>query len=641
MRVAFGCGLALMGFLATGVEAQVPSREARVTLNVAERDMSSIVQFLRERSGANIEIIDTEEHDISAAVITSLQLTDVHWRTALDIAAEKLGCVIAERQGGVLVVTKPPPITLEAKNEQITEVLDTIAKAGGANVVIASEVVGTISVRFKGVPWRDALDVVAKTRGYTVVEERGGVLRVVDPIVLQDQLVTESYKLRYLRPRGNYVPVINSEFVDGKSEPPQGSPTEHFTVLNALRKALSQAGELDYIERQNVVILRDTQQVHEMVKNILAALDIEPLQVFCDVKFVSSLNQDILNLGVDYGGEGAKVSFNGGQVPITFPFDPGNGGFEDYIIASPDGVGPHVGTGDPAVLTGNAGNTLIPDTIFGALSFTQFAGTLRMLQHDLTAEVIQAPKIVALDGHEATIFVGETIRYAEAKSEQGQAGGLQLSIVEAQSSPVEVGFQLLIKPNIIPGTQRIEMEVIPKETSLSGTGDSALAPAGFEVFTIGAAGLQGSIALPRTRSSTMVTTMMLDSGQTAVIGGLSTDSDVETVSRVPGLSRIPLLGELFKYRTHNVDRRSLMIFITPSIVHSSEDHEYVLQHELARRRKRLAKEIDALVEAGQGDREPFQPVDQAPAVMPAPETEAPSEPPPAPSEQGVPEHSAP
>jgi type II secretory pathway component GspD/PulD (secretin) len=217
------------------------------------------------------------------------------------------------------------------------------------------------------------------------------------------------------------------------------------------------------------------------------------------------------------------------------------------------------------------------------------------LQRDTKTEVSQAPKIIALDGNEATIFVGETIRYAEAKSEQGQAGGLQLSVSEASGSPVEVGFQLLIRPNIVPGTQKIVMEVIPKETSLSGTGTSALAPPGFDVFTIGASGLEGSIALPRTRSSTIVTTMMLETGQTAVIGGLSTDQDTESNSSVPGLSKIPLLGELFKYHTKSRDRRSLMVFITPSIVHSSEDTELIFQNELRRRQALLKGEVENLL----------------------------------------------
>lgn len=588
-----GCwiGLSMLGLLLPCAQAQVPSREARVTLNVAERELEAVVDFLRERSGANIVIMDPDKKGLAAEKV-SLQLSAVHWRVALELAAEKVGATVEERPDGILMVLVPPPVSYIAKDEDISLVIDFIAMQSGANIVVGEDVRGTISVRLNGVPWREALDVVAKTRGYVVVEERGGVLRVVDPLRLQDQLVTSSYQLRYLRPRGQIVPRIQSEFIQGQLTPPTGKINEHFTVLQALQKALSNAGQLDYVETQNVVIVRDTQQVHEEIRGILARLDIEPAQVFVDVKFVSTGNSDLLDLGVDYGDAGPTISMTGGQIPITFPFDQGRGGWDDWIIASPNGEGPFV---DPLL---NGGATFVPDTIFGALSFTQVQATLRMLERDITTQVFQAPKIIALDGYPATIFVGETIRYAEAKSEQGQAGGLQLSLQEADSSPVEIGFQLLIKPHVIPGAGKVIMDVIPKETSLSGTGTSSVAPPGFDVFTIGAAGLEGSIALPRTRSSTIVTTMMLENGQTAVIGGLTTESDTKVVSRVPGLSRIPLLGELFKHRTKNRDRRSLLVFITPTIVHGSQDTELLLQQELRRRRMRIADEIDNLVGGG-------------------------------------------
>lgn len=610
--LCFTAGLMLFGLTAESALAQVPSQEARVTLNVAERPLELIVDFLRERSGANIEIIDgTDAEDvISTAVVDSLQLAEVHWKVALEIAAEKVGAVVEQRPGGVWIVTKPPRVYYDAKDQEIADVIDLIARQVEANVVIAPEVTGTVSVRFNGVPWREALEVLAKTRGFTVVEEKGGVLRVVDPIVLQDQLVTRSYQLRYLRPDGDYTPIIKSEFIrsqagTGRSATTQGQvqgdAMKTFSVLRALSKALSQAGQMDYIERRNVVIVRDTQQVHEMISEILDTLDVEPTQVFCDVKFVSTLNSDMLNLGIDYGDSGPQITFSGGQIPITFPFDPGDGGFEDVAIANETGDGPFV---NPDL---NASPiTIIPDTIFGALSFTGVQGTVRLLQRDLTAEVVQAPKIITLDGVEATIFVGETVRYAEAKSEQGQAGGLQLTIQEAQGSPVEIGFQLLIKPHVIPGTSNVSMEVIPKETSLSGTGETALAPDGFDVFTIGAVGLEGSIALPRTRSSTIVTTMMVPSGETAVIGGLSTDADTVTETRVPGLSAIPILGELFKHRAKNRDRRNLMVFLTPTIVHSAEDHERLLRLEIERRRAFLSGELDSILDGDlQGADEPL------------------------------------
>ncbi len=599
MKKVWSITLAVLALtMVTGVTAaQAPNRDARVTLNVVERELDAVVQYLRERSGANIVIVDPENKGFATAPVT-LQVSDVSWRTALDLAAEKVGCVVEERRDGILVVTQPPRVTFEFPNEDIRNVVDLIGKTAGANIVMGPEVEGTVSVRFNGVPWRDALDVVAKARGYVVVEERGGVLRVVDPLKLQDQLITRSYQFRYLRPRGDFVPVISSEFVEGGPRAPKGEPAEHFAALKALRAALSPAGALDYVESQNVVIVRDTQQVHEQIREILTRLDVEPAQVFVDVKFVTTGNTDVLNLGVDYGDSGPTVSLSGGQIPITFPFDQAGGGFEDWFIASESGKGPFV---NPDL---NGGPTIVPETVFGALSFTQVQATLRLLQRDVTTEVFQAPKIIALDDHPATIFVGETIRYAEAKSEQGQAGGLQLSVSEAGASPVEVGFQLMIKPHIVPGDDKIIMEVIPKETSLSGTGNSSIAPPGFDVFTIGAAGLEGSIALPRTRSSTLVTTLMLENGQTAVIGGLTTETDTRTEQRVPGLSRIPLLGRLFRYEAKNRDRRSLLVFLTPSIVHSSEDQELLLQRELQRRRSALRDELEGLVRGGSPAVEP-------------------------------------
>jgi type II secretory pathway component GspD/PulD (secretin) len=405
-------------------------------------------------------------------------------------------------------------------------------------------------------------------------------------------MVTHSYQLRFLRPKGNYRPKISSEFVQNLKQGATTTvtdPLQSFTVLRALDKALSPNGELDYIEDHNVVIVRDTSQVHDSINEMLARLDVEPYQVFCDVKFVSTANSDLLNLGVDYGDNGPSVSLTGGQIPVTFPFTEGDGGWEDGVILNSLNAGPWA---DPSL---NAGTTVIPETIFGALSFTDVTATLRLLQRDTETEVIQAPKLIALDGMEATIFVGETIRYAEAKSEQGQAGGLQLSVEEAEGSPVEVGFQLLIRPSVIPGTNKMVMDVIPKEQSLSGTGSSALAPPGFDVFTIGASGLEGSIALPRTRASTIVTTMLMESGQTAVMGGLTTDTDTETVTKVPGLGSIPVLGWLFKHKVRSRDRRSLMVFITPSIVHSTEDSQSILRQELERRNTRVREELDALL----------------------------------------------
>jgi len=150
-------------------------------------------------------------------------------------------------------------------------------------------------------------------------------------------------------------------------------------------------------------------------------------------------------------------------------------------------------------------------------------------------------------------------------------------------------------PHVIPGTDTLTLNLIPKETSLSGTGDGTLAPPGFDIFTVGAAGSEGTIALPRKRSSTIVTSMLLESGQTAVLGGLATDIEIETKSRVPILGSIPLLGALFRHEERTQDRRNLMVFVTPTILRSRAATERLLRRELNARRERMGTGLEEVL----------------------------------------------
>jgi type II secretory pathway component GspD/PulD (secretin) len=225
--------------------AQVPSVDARVTLNIADKSLEEIVKSLRDRSGSNIVIIDPlDKAKISTAKV-SIEVFDVGWRDALELVAEKAGCVVEERPGGVLAVTKPPEVTIEFQDRDIRQVIETIAAVSGASITLGKEVSGNITVRFKDVPWRVALDVTAKTLGFVVVEEKRGVLRVVSPDTLKDQLDTRTYQLRYLRPQSIFKPTIKSEFVQAQQQQQQSAQgkggqidyTKTFTVLLALEKA--------------------------------------------------------------------------------------------------------------------------------------------------------------------------------------------------------------------------------------------------------------------------------------------------------------------------------------------------------------------------------------------------------------------
>jgi len=563
-------------------------RASRLTLKLKDRDLRDVVSSIRRKANVNI-IMDAKIEET-----VTIDLQDVHWRQALDLVAEQAGCIVTEVSGGVLRVEKPPRVYFAFPNTDIQTVIDTIAKISGANIIVAPEVKGNITLRLKNVPWRDALDAAVKTLGFVVVEEERGILRVVPASNIAQDLETATFQLRYIRPKSSYVPYITSQYIRDRAGAQQMQKGEiDFTLIKALEQAVTpNVGTLQYFEELNVIMVKDTRPVVEEIRRIINQIDVEPAQIFLDVKFVTTTNDDILDIGVSPGGTGWSASLGLGSIPTRLPFDLGAGGWDDRIIANDTGTGPFANSA-----LNPTGGTTVPNVVFGTLDFTQVTATLRMLKKDSRSEILQAPKIVALDHQTATIFVGEAVRYAQSRVEQGQAGGLLLAVEEGQDSPVNVGFQLLATPHVVPGTDKVMMEVIPQRTALTGTGATTLAPAGFDIFTVGSGNQQGTIALPRVGSSTIATKVLLRSGQTAVLGGLVTRTQTDTEIKLPLLGDIPVLGYLFKEKTTNDSRTTLIVFITPNVIRSVEDTEASMRKVLKERfemRQRLMEQRDAI-----------------------------------------------
>ena len=553
-------------------------RASRLTLRLRDRDLREVVQSIRRKTSSNIIM----EPGIEETVTIDLQ--DVHWRQALELVAEQAQCIVTEAEGGVLKVEKPPRVYFSFENTDIQKVIDTIAKISGANIVVAPEVKGTITVRLKDIPWRDALDATVKTLGFVVVEEERGILRVVPATNIETDLEFAAIQLRFVRPTSVFMPFITSEYVrDLRNQQPLQPGQMNFSLLDTLRNMITpDVGSLEYIQETNVIMVKDTKPVVDDIRRTIAMMDIEPSQVQLDVRFVTTSNDDLLDVGISPGGNGWSASLGLGQIPTRLPFDLGAGGWDDSLIANDNGIGPFVDDVQnlPAA-------TSIPNVVFGALNFQEVTATLRLLARDSRSEILQAPQITTLDNNTATIFVGEAVRYAQARVEQGQAGGLLLALEEGDESPVNIGFQLLATPHIVPGTDKVIMEVIPQRTALSGTGTSAIAPAGFDVFEVGGGTTAGAgqIALPRVASSTLSTTVLLKSGQTAVLGGLKSKTESETVTKLPLLGDIPVLGYLFKNRTKQEAMSTLLVFITPQIIRSADDMEASMRRALEERMK--------------------------------------------------------
>ena len=557
--------------------------DTRITLRVKDQPLEDVLKYIREQSGINIILGE----DIKEKV--TVDLDRVPWRLALELVAEKAGCVLVQKATNLIRVEQPPRVTFDFRGADIKTVIDSIAKIAGTSVVIAPQVEGKVHLRLNDVPWLMALHTVAKSLGYVVVEEEWGIYRIVSPDMLEKQMVTRVFPIKYLRPPPRYRARIATEYADdlrgrvitaGAGGDPSTIVEKSFTLIKALRGTLSENGTLNYHPRENIIVVKDIPPVIDEIEKILNEIDVEPSQVFIDVKFVTTSNTDALSYGIDVGDDGLLVSLSGGAIPSRLPFNLGGGGWNNEIIANEQKRTP-----------GLTGDDLIDRIVYGTLDFTSTTLTLQLLKQDITSRIVQAPKLMCLDNQEATIFVGTTIRFAETSAESAQSGGLQFSIKEAANSPVQTGFQLFMVPHIVPGTNKIMMTVIPEAEQL--TGSSTTLP-GFVTFTSGEGPGAVSIDLPEVSSQTLVSTLMLESGETAVIGGLITERENTKVNKVPFLGDLPVLGWFFKSEKRTKVTQSLFIFITPRIIRDTETYNAILMEMDRKRMDAIEREMEAI-----------------------------------------------
>ncbi len=546
--------------------------DGTVTIDVQDALLGQVVaDRIQPRTRVNIIVApEAAEQKVTMRVI------DLHWIQTLDAMVERIGGVMVRKAPNLLRIERPLPVTFDFDQTDVREVITSIAGYASANVILSQEVTGTITLSLNEAPWRAALEQVVRTAGYALVEEAYGILRVL-PITQLD-LETGYHRFRYLRPPAPYKGVLTTqansggesgagqsagEIIQNNVFVPSDNPADvedNFPVLAALRQIVSpENGDVRYMAAQNTIIFRGTRPKIEEMKAMLQELDVEPPQVFIDMNFITTTNQDALNLGLQ-GDQGVGVGFTGSDIIHMMPFNIG-GGSGDLADAI-------TGTSFPSP----AGSAFS----YGTLNFSQTDLLLQFLQQDTSSEIVQAPKILALDNQEATIFIGETIRYARSEAATNQNGGLTYGLEEDPNSPIQVGFQLLVIPNVIRGEDKIMMTVIPSRRALSGTTSPNL---GFDRFEVSGQ----TIDLPRVQSATLKTAMILRDGETAVIGGLLEDEKRKSVDKVPILGDIPILGCLFQGKDCTKNKSHLLITITPRILKGSDAANCTITQELAGR----------------------------------------------------------
>lgn len=546
-----------------------------VTFDVREQPIKGVIEvYILKASNTNIVVAPEAEKEL-----VTFKADKMHWRSALEEIAIRTKCTV-EKVGDYLRVEKPPRVTWSFEQADISKVIRTIAAVSGANIVTDPEdVKGMVTVNLRDVPWKRALSAIVSSKGYALVEEDGGIIRVVSSGKLKSEVETRVRQLKYLRPPPDYTPKLGSTtYVEKTGQKQSGDVEKTFTIITSLREALKPEGDLQYINNTNSFVLKGTKPKLAQVESMLDALDREPMQIFVDMQFISTRNQDLFQMGLGPGENGITGSMTMARIEggVRLPFNTGSGGFEDWFMV--DDL-PAIGDWNPV-------------TSYGNLDFSSTSMVLKILKNDTKSRVVQAPKLFVLDNQEATIFVGESIRYAQSEASSSQSGTLQFSVREADNSPVNTGFQLLMVPHVIPDSNKVMMTLVPTQNTL--TGSSAELP-GFDKFSVGGGLAEQTIFLPREASSTLITTLVCEHGSTAVLGGLMQENQSISTNKVPWLGDLPFLGYLFKVESKSKETRSLMIFLTPWLVKDATKQREALENELLRREPGLEDEWSRLM----------------------------------------------
>ena len=546
-------------------EEQLRRERQEVTMTHRNASVAQIVEDFRRQTGWNI-VVDyrniPDDYRIDEFIVVKEPA-----RKALEAFARKAELSIEDVSPSLIQLSRPPRLTFNFRDADVKVVIDMIARVSGANIIVSPDVKGSITLSINNVPWQEVLTAVVKTLNFTTVKENFGIIRIIHPDELLKQMEIRVFPLKFIQPPSTYrAKVEANKFVSGQPLQPVSSVEEiqrQFILKQVLETVLSKdasnrvMGQLNFDPQTNVFIVRDTKIVLDKVSEIIQTLDVEPQQVMLDVKFVSTTNRDLLQFGTSWSFAGADGVGISSRVlhPSSFT-DPTGTEVFGKITRLPFGLGREVGT--PG------------DQFF--LSQYDMSMAFRAFKNDRFSRLIQEPTLSVMDNQEATLFVGETISYPEVRTTTNQFGGLEFTLGEGAKSPVKVGFQLFVIPKVVVDSNKVILTVIPQNEFLSGPSTGAAVP-GFTRFSLLSNGTEQSIDLPRVNTTTLVTRLLVESGRTAVLGGLVVERATYEDKGIPVLKDIPLFSYLFKQRVDDVSKEHLLIFLTPRIVRSRGSSE--------------------------------------------------------------------
>lgn len=436
-------------------------------------------------------------------------------------------------------------LSMEFQDVEIRSVLDILAQFTEMNIVASDSVAGNITLRLINVPWDQALDIILKSKNLGK-RENGNVILVAPSTELAEQeareleaqqavesyapLRTEYIRLSYAKAADVLTLISQGSGSTGSSGTGNANSVDNNTLL-------SNRGTVTVDERTNTLIIKDVAESIENIHKLIGKIDIPVRQVMIEARIVSATDSFSKEIGVRWGilSNGAANNRNllvGGSNQTLWDlkdFDVEtttvNGqtvSYPKYDISRPDNLNVDLGVVNPA-----------GRIAFGLLSMSDVMLDLELsaLQADNRGEVISTPKILTADKQTAKVSSGTQIPYQEASA----SGATTTSFKEAALS-------LEATPNITPDG-KIGLQLL----ITNGTP------------TI----INNQVAIAEDSISTNV---IVEDGQTVVLGGVFKNRTNNEVSKVPFLGDLPYVGRAFRKDVRNNSKEELLIFVTPKLI---------------------------------------------------------------------------
>jgi len=425
-------------------------------------------------------------------------------------------------------------LTLNFQDIDTRAVLQLLADISGRNIVVSDTVDGNVTLRLQNVPWDQAMDIVLATKGLDM-RENGNVIIVAPAteIAAREKADLESrQEIKQLEPLFSEIVQINYAKA--------ADLAELLSENDGDAAILSDRGSVAIDERTNILLVRDTAGSIAEVRSLVATLDIPVRQVLIESRIVVVNDDFSRDMGIRWGYTALRDTSDG-AVAVS-----GSGDGTDTMIGS---LLDSIANGDvpptselPAL--GDRYNVRLP-IVNPAGSFAisvledDFLVDLELSasQAEGNTEVISSPRVITANQKEAKIVQGVEIPYQEASS----SGATTTQFKDAVLS-------LTVTPQITPD-DRIIMDLIVTKDSV---GEVLVGPLGGEI--------------PSIDTRQVITQVLVENGQTAVLGGIYETETADFQTKVPFLGDIPWVGNLFKSTRKVSNKSELLVFVTPKIL---------------------------------------------------------------------------